>query len=157
MTTNTAGTGDMHLQLDGFVTFRLADQWLGIPVVLVQEVLVAQQVSPIPLSPNEVAGFLNLRGQIVTAIELRARLGLPPRDGGEVMNVVVRDDDELFSLIVDEVGDVVEVGMNEVEPTPQTLDALWRECSFGVIKLERGLLVVLDVDKVVRSAASQAA
>ena len=157
MTTNATGIGDMHLQLDGFVTFRLADQWLGIPVVLVQEVLVAQQVSPIPLAPDEVAGFLNLRGQIVTAIELRARLGLPPRESGAMMNVVVRDDDELFSLIVDEVGDVVEVGMDGVEPTPQTLGPLWRECSCGVVKLETGLLVVLDVDKVLRSSASRAA
>ncbi|MCH6555004.1 MAG: chemotaxis protein CheW [Chloroflexi bacterium] len=86
--TTTEDIGDLHLQMDGFVTFRVAEQWLGIPVVLVQEVLVEQRISPVPLSPDEVAGFLNLRGQIVTAIELRARLGLPPRED------TAQDDDE---------------------------------------------------------------
>ena len=66
----------------GFVTFRLDGQWLGVPVVLIQEVLTGQRVTPVPLSPPEVEGFLNLRGQIVTAVDLRSVLGLPPRPGG---------------------------------------------------------------------------
>lgn len=133
----------------GFVTFRLDRQWLGIPVVLIQEVLTGQTVTPVPLSSSEVEGFLNLRGQIVTAVDLRSVLGLPARDQGlACMNVVVRQDDELFSLIVDEVGDVLEVGEGSVEPTPKTLDAVWKTCSRGVVRMESGLLVVLDVDTV---------
>lgn len=131
---------------DGYVSFRVAGQWLGIPVVLVQEVLNAQAISPIPHAPREVAGFLNLRGQIVTAVDLRVRLGLAAREEGEgFMNVVVRDHGELFSLLVDEVGDVVEVGSDHLGPTPATLDEHWRECCEGVIKLKSGLLVVLNV------------
>lgn len=137
------------LRDDGFVTFRLAEQWLGLPVILIQEVITGQQISPVPLSPGEVQGFLNLRGQIVTAVDLRAVLDLPARDADAgFMNVVVRQDDELFSLLVDEVGDVVEVGKASVEETPKTLDAVWKQCCRGVIRLERGLLVVLDVESV---------
>ena len=138
----------MEAEKQGFVTFRVAGQWLGIDVVLVQEVLVQQAISHVPLAPREVSGFLNLRGQIVTAVDLRARLGVAPRPPGEqFMNIVVRDQAELFSFLVDEVGDVVDVGSHQVEPTPATLDERWRACTQGVIRLEQGLLAVLDVQK----------
>ena len=146
-----AAGGEERLRLrdHGYVTFRLDRQWLGIPVVLIQEVLAGQEVTPVPLSPPQVEGFLNLRGQIVTAVDLRAVLGLPPRaEGLPHMNLVVEDDEELFSLIVDEVGDVMEVGEASLEPTPRTLDPLWKRCSLGVVRMQRGLLVVLDVDAV---------
>lgn len=133
---------------DGYVSFRLAGQWLGIPVIRVQEVLVAQRISPVPLAPAAVAGFLNLRGQIVTAIDLRARLGLPPREANESsMNIVVREGDELFSLVADAVGDVVEASSGSLEATPRTLDPRWRSVCEGVIRLPVGLLVVLSVDE----------
>ncbi len=139
----------------GYVSFRVADQWLGVPVVVAQEVLTAQAISPVPLAPAEVAGFLNLRGQIVTAIDLRVRLGLPPREEeGASMNIVVRDGGELFSFLVDEVGDVVEVDDDRLEPTPPTLEARWRECCEGVIRRERGLLVVMDVEALLRLGAA---
>ncbi len=138
----------------GYVSFRLADQWLGVPVVVAQEVLTAQTVSPVPLAPPEVAGFLNLRGQIVTALDLRVRLGLPPRpEGASTMNIVVRDGEELFSFVVDEVGDVVEVEDERLEPTPPTLEGRWRECCTGVVRLERGLLVVMEVQDLLRTGA----
>ena len=144
-------------QEHGYVSFRLDDQWLGVPVVMVQEVLTAQGVSPIPLAPAEVAGFLNLRGQIVTAIDLRARLGLTPRAAGtSSMNVVVRDRDELFSLLVDEVGDVVDVENGSLEATPTTLDPQWRSCCDGVIRLPVGLLVVMNVEQLLRLEAAAA-
>lgn len=144
----THGQGaDVNLRDHGFVTFRLDAQWLGLPVVLIQEVLAGQAVSPVPLSPAQVEGFLNLRGQIVTAIDLRAVLGLPKRaEGTPFMNVVVKQEDEFFSLIVDEVGDVLEVGEGAVEPTPKTLDPVWKNCSRGVVRMDGGLLVVLDVE-----------
>ncbi len=94
----TDENGRLNLRDDGFVTFQLADQLLGIPVVLIQEVLMGVEILPVPLSPREVTGFLNLRGQIVTAVDLRALLGLPDRaDGESFMNVVVEQGDELFS------------------------------------------------------------
>jgi purine-binding chemotaxis protein CheW len=142
---------------DGYVSFRLLDQWLGVPVVKVQEVLVEQRVSPVPLAPPEIAGFLNLRGQIVTAIDVRTRLGLPPRAQAESsMNIVVRDGEELVSLVVDAVGDVVEASAGSREPTPRTLDDRWRSCCEGVVRLPVGLLVVMSVDELLRPGASAA-
>jgi purine-binding chemotaxis protein CheW len=144
-------------QRQGFVSFRLAGQWLGVPVTVAQEVLPAQAVSPVPLAPPEVAGFLNLRGQIVTALDLRVRLGLPPREAGEpTMNIVVRDGEELVSFVVDEVGDVVEVDRGDVEPVPPTLGERWRECCTGVLRLERGLLVVMETRQLLRAPAAHA-
>jgi purine-binding chemotaxis protein CheW len=146
------------LREHGFVTFRLDRQWLGVPVVLIQEVLSGQTICPVPLSPPEVQGFLNLRGQIVTALDLRAVLGLPPRAAAtSFMNVVVQHEDELYSLIVDEVGDVLDVGADEVQPPPRTLDAVWRSCSQGVVRMESGLLVVLDVRAALSGGAVKAA
>jgi purine-binding chemotaxis protein CheW len=140
-------------EVQGFVTFRLAGEHLGVPVRLVQEVLTHQLLSPVPLAPVEVAGFLNLRGQIVTALDLAARLGLGA--SAEMrMNVVVRDGDELFSLQVDEVGDVVEVAPSALEPPPATLDARWRSVARGVIRLDAGLLVVLDLGALLRTQSA---
>ena len=148
----------VNLKDHGFVTFCLDRQWMGVPVVLIQEVLSGQKISPVPLSPPEVEGFLNLRGQIVTAVDLRAVLGLPKRpDGAPFMNVVVQQEDEFFSLIVDEVGDVLEVGEGAVEPTPKTLDPVWKNCSRGVVRMEAGLMVVLDVDTLLGVGAAKVA
>ena len=134
-----------------FVTFRLADQWLGIPVMLVQEVLMAMRIARVPLAPEAIAGFLNLRGQIVTAMDLRSTLRLPPRElGAEIMNVVVLQDGELFAFMVDEVGDVVSVPTSIVEPTPATLDARWRAACSGIVRRDRGLLLVMNVQEVLR-------
>lgn len=138
-----------------FVTFRVNDQWLGVPVAIVQEVLLAQRLAIVPLAPAEVAGFLNLRGQIVTAVDLRTRLDI---DGESVletaMNVVVRHDDELFSLLVDEVGDVLAIEGERVELVPPTLDACWRAVSSGIVRRDRDLLVVLDVSALLRVDAA---
>lgn len=134
-----------------YVTFRLADQWLGVPVMLVQEVLVAMRIARVPLAPDAIAGFLNLRGQIVTAFDLRTTLHLPPRDAdAEVMNVVVRHESELFAFMVDEVGDVVTVAHDTIEPTPATLDRRWRAACTGIVRRERGLLLVMNVHEVLR-------
>ncbi len=129
-----------------FVTFRVQDQWLGIPVALVQEVLLSQRLAEVPLAPAEVAGFLNLRGQIVTAMDLRTRLDMPGESAlSEAMNVVVRHDGELFSLLVDEVGDVLAIEGPHVEGVPATLDPCWRAVSSGIVRREHDLLLVLDV------------
>ncbi len=134
-----------------FVTFRLADQWLGIPVMLVQEVLVAMRIACVPMAPDAIAGFLNLRGQIVTAVDLRSTLRLPPRAAdAEIMNVVVLLDGELFAFMVDEVGDVVSVATETVELTPATLDPRWRAACTGIVRRDRGLLLVMNVQEVLR-------
>jgi purine-binding chemotaxis protein CheW len=134
-----------------YVTFRLAEQWLGIPVTIVQEVLVAQRIAAVPLAPAAIAGFLNLRGQIVTALDMRMTLRLEPRAAdGEHMNVVVREEGELFALMVDEVGDVVSVADDAVECVPATLDERWRTACLGIVRRETGLLVVMDVRELLR-------
>lgn len=134
-----------------YVTFRLADQWLGIPVMVVQEVLVAMRIARVPLAPDAIAGFLNLRGQIVTAVDLRVTLQLDPRrEGDEVMNVVVQHEGELFAFMVDEVGDVVSVETAAIEAPPATLDRRWRAACTGIARRERGLLLVMNVHEVLR-------
>ncbi len=134
-----------------YVTFRLADQWLGIPVMTVQEVLTAQRIARVPMAPPAIVGFLNLRGQIVTALDLRSTLRLEPREtDAEVMNVVVRHEGELFAFMVDEVGDVVSVSDRSVESAPTTLDARWRAASVGIVRREHDLLLVMSVNEVIR-------
>lgn len=132
-----------------YVSFWVGDQLLGIPVQVVQEVLNPQTIAPTPLARAEVAGLLNLRGQIVTAFNLRHRLGISqPLDGKPFMNVVVRHKGESFSLLVDEVGDVIRLNEETIEPPPRTLESRWRSVTRGVSRLEDRLLVILDVGAV---------
>lgn len=130
-----------------FVTVTIADQLFGIPVLSVQDVLGPQKITRIPLAPAEVAGALNLRGRIVTAIDVRRRLGLPPRAADVAgMSVVVEHKGEPYSLMIDSVGEVLSVPFEAYERNPATLNARWREISGGVYRLDSKLLVVLEVD-----------
>lgn len=130
-----------------FCTFSLQDFTFGIEVQTIQEVLLYQPMTPVPLAPPTVHGLINLRGQIVTAIDLRTRLGLPPRTGETLpMNVIVRTSEGAVSLLVDEIGDVVEVDPELYERPPETLDGAARELVTGVYKLSDRLLLILDVD-----------
>lgn len=129
-----------------FVTVRLDGQLLGIPVLLVHDVLRSQQITRVPRAPGYVAGILNLRGRIVTAIDLRARLGLPPRaDGAPTMNIVVEHKGDPYSFVIDTVGDVLRLEQTQMERNPVTLDQRWRSVSDGIYRLENELLVVVDV------------
>ena len=131
------------------LTIMIAGQRFGIPILQVQDVLGEQSVTRIPLAPPEVAGSLNLRGRIVTAINARKRLGLE-RDHTVPhgsMSVVVEHDEELYSLIIDEIGDVMRLKNKDFKPTPGTLDPIWRDVSSGVYRLKDELLVVLDIPK----------
>jgi len=132
-----------------FLTIIIANQTFGIPILQVQDVLGEQTVTKIPLAPPEVAGSLNLRGRIVTAIDVRSRIGMEPKDGESEKNmgVVVEHDNELYSLIIDSVGDVLRLKNESFETTPATLDPLWREISSGIYRLENELLIILDVPK----------
>jgi purine-binding chemotaxis protein CheW len=132
-----------------FLTLTVAGQGCAVPVLAVRDVLGPQAITRIPLAPPEIAGSLNLRGRIVTAVDLRLRLGLPPRaPDAAPMSVVVEQAGELYSLQVDEVGEVLPLPAAEFEPNPPTLEPLWRDVSRGVQRLEEQLLVVLDVDRV---------
>lgn len=131
-----------------FCTFVLGDLFFGIEVQRVQEVIRAQMMTRVPLAPRAIRGLINLRGQIVTAIDLRERLGLPPAGNGrEPMNVVVRTAEGAVSLLVDEIGDVLETDAAQYEEPPETLPASAREMITGVYKLPERLLLVLDSEK----------
>ena len=131
-----------------FVTMLIADQWFGIPVLGVQEVLGPQNIARVPLAPGEVAGSLNLRGRIATAIELRKRLDLPGREEGQSeMSIVVDRKGELYSLIIDSVGEVLTVTRADFERNPPTLEPAVRDISQGIYRLEDRLVVVLDVER----------
>lgn len=129
-----------------YVTMTIADQLFGIPVLTVQDVLGPQNIARVPLAPKEVAGSLNLRGRIVTAIDVRPRLGLPNRDGGKAaMSVVVEHEGELYSLLVDSVGEVLSLNSRDYQRNPPTLDPRLRDFSDGIYRLNGSLLVVLSV------------
>ena len=131
-------------------TFYLDGHHLGIDVTQVQEVIRSQELTAVPLAPAEVRGLINLRGQIVTALDLRRRLGMPDRPDGEVpMNVVVRTADGSLSLLVDRIGDVLEVDDADFELPPATLGGLPRALLLGAYKLPGALLSVLDTDKAI--------
>jgi purine-binding chemotaxis protein CheW len=133
-----------------FLTLSVAGQSCGVPVLSVRDVLSSQSITRIPLAPPEVAGSLNLRGRIVTAIDLRRRLDLPPRtaDAAPPMSVVVEQGGELYSLLADSVGDVIPLPREGFSPNPPTLDPLWRDVSRGVHRDGSRLLILLDVERV---------
>jgi purine-binding chemotaxis protein CheW len=131
-------------------TFRLDGDLYGIEVEHVQEVLRSQQLTRVPLAPTAVAGLINLRGQVVTAIELRERLGRPPRpEGTDAVVIVVRLHGEAVSLLVDSIADVVDVDVRDFEAPPDTLDGAARELIRGAYKLDGHLLLALDVNRAV--------
>jgi len=133
-----------------FSTFFVADLFFGVDVLRVQEVLRFQQMTPVPLAPEVIEGLINLRGQIVTAIDMRRRLQLPPRAGDRTpMNMVLRTDDGAVSLLVDEIGDVLDVDEAAWEQPPDNLDPAVRDLIRGVYKLKDRLLLVLDTEQTV--------
>ena len=129
-------------------TFTLDGHDFGVSVERVQEVLRHQPRTPVPLSSPAVGGLLNLRGQVVMTIDLRSRLGLAPLPhDAEPMMVVVQVDGEPISLLVDEIGDVIDVEEGQFETPPDTLPTALREVILGAYKLDKGLLLALDVDR----------
>jgi purine-binding chemotaxis protein CheW len=133
-----------------FCTFFLKDQFLGVPVEQVQEVIRYQEMTRVPLVPEAIRGLINLRGQIVMAVDLRRRFAMEDRPGSELpMNVVVNTEDSAVSFLVDEIGDVLEVEEEHFEPTPDTLQGRTRELVGGVYKLRDKLMLVLDIERAV--------
>lgn len=148
-----AGEVDEGPRTTEFLSVIIGGQMFGIPVLQVQDVLRQQIVTRVPLAPPEVAGALNLRGRIVTAINVRCRLGLPDLpEGSKTMAVVVEHESELYSLIIDRVGDVLSLVNSDFENVPPTMDDNWRDIATGIYRLDNQLMIVVDVSRLLRNS-----
>jgi len=147
MTTAASETSDQNLT--EYVTVMIGNQLFGLPISRVQDVFMLDRMTRVPLSSPEIAGVLNLRGRIVTAIDMRRRLGLPEREAGrKPMAVGIEFKGESYGLLIDTVGEVLKLDDNTREANPVNLDARLARVSAGVHRLDGQLLVVLDVDRV---------
>jgi purine-binding chemotaxis protein CheW len=136
------------MEMRQFATFTIDALLFGVEVHKVQEVIRYQEMTAVPLAGRGAAGLINLRGEVVTAVDLRTRLGLPPRAADVLpMNVVVRVDDEPVSLLVDAIGDVANVSSEQFEQPPETMTGPGASLVTGAYKLENALLLVLDVGR----------
>ncbi|MEI9989116.1 MAG: chemotaxis protein CheW [Rhizomicrobium sp.] len=141
-----------------FVTVEIGSQLFGIPIDQVHDVFRPQHITHVPLASPGIAGVLNLRGRIVTVIDCRARLGLPPRtEGANVMAVGVEYGDQSYGLLIDDIGEVLSFEPSAIEPNPANLDAHWRSISKGVYRLKGRLLVVPDVAAILDMREREAA
>jgi purine-binding chemotaxis protein CheW len=149
-------SSDRTLTSGQFSTFYVAEMFFGVDVLHVQEVLRFQQMTPVPQAPGVIEGLINLRGQIVTAIDMRRRLKLPPRAANHTpMNIVVHTLDGAVSLLVDEIGDVLQMDASTYERPPDNLDSGARDLIRGVYKLKDRLLLVLDEERTVDLAVGR--
>lgn len=131
-----------------FATFHVENLFFGIEAVRVQEVLRYQEMTPIPLAPKAIRGLINLRGQTVAAVDTRCTLGLPPHPGpGGPMNIIIQTDDGPISLLVDSIGDVLEVPLNSYAPVPDNVPAHQRELIAGVYRLKDCLMHLLRAER----------
>ena len=142
------------VSLHHYCTFFLDGHYFGVEVLRVQEVVCHQEMTRVPLAPGAVRGLINLRGQIVPAVDLRRRLDLKNDfDGGQPVNVVIQTEDGVVSLLVDEIGDVLHVPADAFEPPPENLQRPARDLIRGAYKLENRLLLILEPDRAVDLAA----
>jgi purine-binding chemotaxis protein CheW len=140
---------DRNTECTEYVTFTTAGQIFGVPIARVQEVFRPTRTTRVPLAGAHIAGVLNLRGRIITMIDMRHRLDLPAREGGEApMAIGIDCRTESFGLLVDTLGEVLKLAYEEREPNPVNLDRKLARVSAGVHRLDGQLLVVLDVDRV---------
>ncbi|NRA87768.1 MAG: chemotaxis protein CheW [Rhizobiales bacterium] len=141
-----------------YITVVIANQLFGLPILEVQDVFMPEKITSVPLSATEIEGVLNLRGRIVTAINMRKRLGLEVlKDNDEIIAVGIEYNSESYGLIIDDVGEVLKLDKKNFESNPTNLDPKWAQVSAGIFRLEKELLVVLDVNKVLDILQSQAA
>jgi len=141
-------------QLIEYVTVFIGGQLFGLPISRVQDVFMPERITRVPLAPPEIAGVLNLRGRIVTTVDMRRRLGLPPRDDNKPsMAVGIELKGESYGLLIDTVGEVMKLGEATLEPNPVNLDPRLARVSAGVHRLDGQLMVILDVDYVLNGSA----
>ncbi|MBK8009523.1 MAG: chemotaxis protein CheW [Rhizobiales bacterium] len=132
-----------------FVTAWIAGQLFGIPITRVHDVFEVERITHVPLAPAEISGVLNLRGRVVTALDMRKRLGLPVREGHEKqMAIGIDHGSEAYGLLVDAMGEVLKLSSDAFDAVPINLQQGWVAISAGIYRLEDRLMVVLDVDKV---------
>jgi purine-binding chemotaxis protein CheW len=132
-----------------FVTVLIADQLFGLPISRVHDVFMVDRLTRVPLAPPEIAGILNLRGRVVTMIDMRRRLDLPARDEGRGnMAVGIEHRGESYGLLIDSVGEVLKIPAASRDPNPVNLDPRWARVAEGIVQLEDRLMVVLDVERV---------
>ena len=144
--------------LHEYVTAMIGGQLFGLPILRVQDVFMPARVTHVPLSPPEIAGVLNLRGRIVTLIDMRARLDFGKReDGGQTMAIGVESRGESYGLLIDSIGEVFKLDVMACEPNPTNLDPRLASVSTGIHRLDGQLLMVLDVDRVLDIAVKAAA
>lgn len=146
MSEETAIHRDTHQE---YVTVIIGPQLFGLPIGRVQDVFMPDTITKVPLASPEIAGVLNLRGRIVTAVDMRRRLGLPPIEGSNHRHAVgVEQGGEAYGLVIDSVGEVLNLAVDRLEPNPVNVDRRWANVSAGVYRLDGQLLVVLDIDRV---------
>ncbi|WP_181703208.1 chemotaxis protein CheW [Chthonobacter albigriseus] len=153
-----AADNDARSDTTQYVTVVIGGQLFGLPIHKVHDVFVPESMTRVPLSAPEIAGVLNLRGRIVTAINMRRRLGVPPREGKSgIMAVGIEYRGESYGLIIDEVGEVLTLENAGREANPANLDRRWAEISGGVHRLSGQLMVILDVERVLGRMLDQIA
>ena len=140
-----------------FVTFEIGEQLFGVPIDDVQDVFKPQRLTPVPLSHPDVAGVLNLRGRIVTMIDCRQHLGLGRSNYENMMAVGVERAGESYGLLIDKIGDVLSPEASSFEANPVNLDPRWRAVSKGVFRLEKRLLIVLNISTILDFGRREAA
>jgi purine-binding chemotaxis protein CheW len=140
-----------------YVTVTIGTQLFGLAIARVQDVFVLSQMTRVPLAPEDIAGVINLRGRIVTAIDLRRRLGVSGDAGRAQMAVGIDCDGESYGLVIDAIGEVLKLGPDTAEPVPVNLDERLKRVASGVHRLDAGLLVVLDVDRLLDLRSSELA
>jgi purine-binding chemotaxis protein CheW len=141
-----------------YVTAIVAGEMIGMPILQVQDVFVPEGITRVPLAPPEIAGVINLRGRIVTLVDLRCRLGMPPREvDAPVMAIGVEAGGESFGLLIDSIGEVLQLSDLEREPNPLHLDPRLARVSNGIHRLDSRLLMVIDVDRVLEIEPAAAA
>ena len=140
-----------------YVTATIGGQLFGLPIARVQDVFAPQKVTRVPLAGYEIAGVLNLRGRIVTVIDLRRQLGLPlPEDDAAAMAIGIEHRGESYGLLIDAVGEVLKLSADSHESNPINLDARLARAAAGVHRLEAQIMIVLDVDRVLGAATMAA-
>ncbi|AXC12887.1 Positive regulator of CheA protein activity (CheW) [Acidisarcina polymorpha] len=154
MTISSAAAGQLG-ETRQYSTFRVADMFMGIELTRVQELLRFQEMTSVPLAPRAIEGLINLRGQIVTALDVRRILGLPAFESEDAlpMNIVIQSEGGPVSLLVDEICDVLDVPLEAAKPLPENMPAAQRELLDGVYQLTTGLLLILNTQRVLESAA----
>lgn len=142
------GTRALGTTAGQFLAVTVVDQWLGLPVSEVRDVLRTARLTTIPAASAAIAGIMNLRGRVVTAIDLRRRLGLPPAAAdARPFNVVVDHRGEPYGLVVDRVGDVLSLASGDIEAVPDNLDSVWRSVASGIHRMANGLLLTVDIGR----------